>query len=113
MAKKHIPNYSNVNKLLEREKLKRLEHKIDEVLPNIYACFAIVLMDEKYGFSKQDIADLFAETGAIWNECSEKKVSMREWCQDLCKIDVMQMARGRVPQNRAEQVEIWNLEGNE
>ena len=112
MAKKQIPNISNKNKIIEREKLKRLEKKVTDVLPNIYACFAITLMQEKYGFDKQDIADLFEETGAIWKACSEKKISMREWAKDLCDIDVISLATSKISNNvRAEEVEVWDCGG--
>ena len=91
MGKPKFYGHSNVNKLLEIEKLKRLELKIDSVMPNVYASVAIALVTE-YGWDKQQVADLFAFTGALWKKCSEKGITMCDWCTDICDIDVTGMA---------------------
>lgn len=94
MGKPKYYGHSNVNKLLEIEKLKRLEEKIDSTMSNIYASVAIALMEE-YGWDKQQVADIICYTGGLWKECSEKGISMIEWCRELTGLDISQMAKNK------------------
>lgn len=54
-----------MNKALINE-YKRLQKTINQVVPEIYACFAKVLYDE--GWSTEQIEVLFGQTQELWNE---------------------------------------------
>lgn len=65
---------------------KAMQRQINEITPNIYASIAIAL--SRFEVSHEDIAAIFAESQAIWEECVNSDVNMREMCLNETGIDV-------------------------
>lgn len=73
--------------LIETYKLqKRLETEINKVVPEVYACFALVLY--KRGWKPNSIERLFIETQNEWNENVNSMDDMIKHVLDITGIDV-------------------------
>lgn len=64
-----------------------LYKRIDQITPNIYAAFALVL-SRIYGWKTEKIAELFAETQKLWAESVADNRNMAQICYDELGIDV-------------------------
>lgn len=60
---------------------KRLDRKIQELTPNIYASFALALC-RRWGWDHEMIADLFDEVGAIWSNGVNTPHNLIQECED-------------------------------
>ena len=65
---------------------KAMQRQINEITPNIYASLALAL--SRCGVSHEEIEAVFAESQAIWEECVNSDVNMREMCLNEIGIDV-------------------------
>lgn len=61
--------------------------KINNVTPSVYSAIAIGLVEE-FGWTAEQVNDLFVYTQGLWASCAEKNISMREWCLELTGIEV-------------------------
>ena len=61
--------------------------KIDQLTPQIYSAFALVL-HENHGWDAEQIATLFAETQSLWAESAADGRNMAQICLDEIGIDV-------------------------
>lgn len=93
--KKHKPNYRTIpanycvgNRPMVQAK-EYLKNRIDQITPNIYAAFALTLSDEKYGWTAEQITDLFADTQRLWLDSMSDGRNMAQICSDLLDIDVI------------------------
>lgn len=73
------------NDLINRYKI--LWQKVQKITPEIYAAFALILSRD-YGWETVSIEELFQRTQALWVECSEMNIDMRQLCSDEVDIDV-------------------------
>ena len=64
-----------------------LYKRIDQITPNIYAAFALVLT-RNHGWEPDEIAVLFAETQALWADSLDDGRDMPKICLDEVGIDV-------------------------
>lgn len=67
--------------------LRRLQQEIANVTPSVYSAIAIGLVEE-FGWTAEQVNDLFVYTQGLWASCAEKNISMREWCKELTNIDI-------------------------
>lgn len=67
--------------------LRRLQQEINNVTPSVYSAIAIGLVEE-FGWTADQVNDLFVYTQGLWSACAEKNISMREWCKELTNIDI-------------------------
>lgn len=67
------------------EKLRKLTQRN---VPEIYACFAKVLIDN--GNSVDDVCELFKQTQTLWNELVEHEEidGMVAWCEQTTGISL-------------------------
>lgn len=75
--------------------LRRLQQEINNVTPNVYAAIAIGLVEE-FGFTAEDVNNLFVYTQSLWAECAKKNISMREWCEELTGIQLCAILNEKV-----------------
>lgn len=67
--------------------LRRIQQEINNVTPSVYSAIAIGLVEE-FGWTADQVNDLFVYTQSLWSECAKKNISMREWCLELTGISV-------------------------
>ena len=67
--------------------LRRLQQEINNVTPSVYSAIAIGLVEE-FGWTAEQVNDLFVYTQGLWSACAEKNISMRQWCLELTNIDI-------------------------
>ena len=67
--------------------LRRLQQEINNVTPAVYSAIAIGLVEE-FGWSAEQVSDLFTYTQSLWSACASKNISMREWCKELTGIEM-------------------------
>lgn len=73
--------------LIEAYKMqKRLEKEINKVIPEIYACFALVLY--RQGWEPDAIEELFAETQIEWNNNVDSMEDMIQHVSEVTGIEV-------------------------
>lgn len=60
---------------------KRLDRKIQELTPNIYASFALAL-HRRWGWGAKRIGDLFNEVAAIWSRGVNESHNLLKECED-------------------------------
>ena len=65
---------------------KKLEAEINKVVPEVYACFALVLY--RRGWKPDAIEDLFAETQSEWNDNVNSMDDMIQHVSEVTGIDV-------------------------
>lgn len=73
---------------------RRLDRKIQELTPNIYASFALALF-RKYGWEEDEIADLFEEVHQIWSDGVNTGESILKQCEDEVGIIIQIEVFGR------------------
>ncbi len=77
------------NALIEYMKqIEYLKKKIEVDAISFYSCLALCLTDEKYNWSTEQIQDLFADIGCLWQQCVDEDIDMVEWCLNVANIDV-------------------------
>ena len=89
MAKKHKPmprRYRTGNFTIDAAK-EYLFKRIDQITPNVYSAFALVLA-KNYGWEAEQIATLFAETQSLWQDSLDDGRDMAQICLDELGIDV-------------------------
>lgn len=71
--------------------MARLRKKCNELVPEVYACFAKVLVEE-YKWDADQVGELFSQTQRTWNEIVKKdEVSgMIAWCEETTGIKLAQ-----------------------
>lgn len=87
-----MPKKINPQKALliaRAKQIEKLRNGINEITPVVYSAFALALSDQKYGWTHEQIEDLFADTQWLWNKCIELDVSMPEYCLEKTGIDVI------------------------
>lgn len=73
--------------LIETYKLqKKLETEINKIVPEVYACFALVLY--RRGWKPDSIEKLFIETQTEWNNNVDSMDDMIKHVADVTGIDV-------------------------
>lgn len=82
----------NQANILLAKQLEQLRKRTSELIPEIYSAFCKVLY-EKYGWTADQIADLFADTQEAWQEIVDKNDvnTMIEWCEQLTGIELKGM----------------------
>lgn len=86
-----------IEKLKEAERQKRmyeealvsLDHNIQQIVPEVYACFVLMLYRRNYETHR--IRKMLAETGEIWQELTDldmSKEKMVEFCENETGINV-------------------------
>ena len=71
-----------------KNEIKRIDKLTHDVVPQIYAAFALTLSYNNYKWTKEQIEDLFNETMALWDGSAREGVNMCEWCEEVTGIDV-------------------------
>lgn len=66
---------------------KYLYRKASDITPSVYASIAIPLV-EKYGWSGDEVEDLFQMSQDIWQENATDRMTMLEKCLELTGIDL-------------------------
>lgn len=59
-----------------------------DIVPQIYAAFALTLSYDNYKWTKEQIEDLFNETMALCDASARECVNMCELCEEVTGIDV-------------------------
>jgi hypothetical protein len=67
--------------------LRRIQQEINNVTPSVYSAIAIGLVEE-FGWTADQVNDLFVYTQGLWSACAEKNISMAKWCEELTGISV-------------------------
>ena len=75
--------------------LRRLQQEINNVTPSVYSAIAIGLVEE-FGWTAEQVNDLFVYTQGLWASCAEKNISMRQWCEELTGIQLCAMLNEKV-----------------
>ena len=65
---------------------KKLQTEINKVVPEVYACFALVLYE--HGWTPDAIEDLFCETQAAWSDNVNAMDDMIQYVKEKTGIDV-------------------------
>lgn len=60
---------------------RRLDRKIQELTPNIYASFALAL-HRRWGWGEKRISDLFEEVAAIWSDSVNNPHNLIKECEN-------------------------------
>lgn len=68
------------------KELQKLKRRINQVIPEVYACFAKALYDN--GMDADDIEALFMQTQELWQENAESMDDMIQWVSDTTGIEV-------------------------
>ena len=66
---------------------KYLYRKASDITPSVYASIAIPLV-EKYGWSGEEVEDLFQLSQDIWQQNVTSRQTMLETCLELTGIDM-------------------------
>lgn len=69
---------------------KILYKKIQSITPEIYASFALVL-SRNYGWTHEQIEELFMQSQELWNECANSSLNMVEICDEETGIELRSM----------------------
>ena len=65
-----------------------LYKRIDQITPNIYAAFAIVLIRD-YGWDSDAVSELFGKTQILWQDALTDGRDMAQICSDEYDINVI------------------------
>lgn len=85
--KKSMPSrFRTGNRMMDATK-EYLYKRIDQITPNVYSAFALVLATN-YGWEPEQIATLFAETQSLWADSLDDGRDMTQICLDELGIDV-------------------------
>lgn len=68
--------------------LRRLQQEINNVTPSVYSAIAIGLVEE-FGWTSEQVNDLFVYTQGLWSACAEKNISMVQWAKELTNIEIL------------------------
>lgn len=68
--------------------LRRIQQEINNVTPSVYSAIAIGLVEE-FGWTADQVNDLFVYTQGLWASCAEKNISMVKWAEELTGISVV------------------------
>lgn len=74
------------NLFIEQE--KRYRRMIREIVPQVYAAFAVSL-HRRYGFGFIRIGRVLADTQDYWNAAKNKEIDIVQLCADETGIDIM------------------------
>lgn len=77
------------NKAFLKE-LAYFEKKIKQIVPQVYACIALALFRD-YGWTHEQIEELFALSQEIWADNAERTENMLERCANETGIELMNM----------------------
>lgn len=76
-----LEQYSRAKKVQEH-----FENETRMLVPEIYACFGIVL--SRHGYTQDEIEMLFNDTQTVWNESLETDKKVQQICLEETGIDV-------------------------
>ena len=79
------------NPFVEQE--RRYHRKIREIVPVIYAAFALALHEEGFGFKR--VVRVLAETQNLWNRHASGELNIITECSEKLGIDMMSEATAR------------------
>lgn len=79
------------NPFVEQE--RRYLRRIKELVPVIYAAFALALHEEGFGFKR--IVRVLAETQSLWNRHAAGELNIIEECSEKLGIDMMSETTAR------------------
>lgn len=80
------------NPFVEQE--RRYHRKIKELVPVIYAAFALALHEEE-GFGFKRIVRVLGETQSLWNRHAAGELNIIEECSEKLGIDMMSETTAR------------------
>lgn len=74
------------------KELAKLQNRTRTLVPQIYASFCKVLMDENgnYKWDAQQVLDLFIQTQDAWTECANNNEieGMIKWCEEVTGVEL-------------------------
>lgn len=76
----------NTFQIAQARELAKLQKKVKEIVPEVYACFAKALIEE--GRTPEEVGELFAHTQRLWNENVDNMEDMITWVADTVGIEV-------------------------
>lgn len=86
-SKKHYSKPHNTNNKLVIAQAARLDKEVSQVVPQVYSCFAKVLIEEKH-HTPAYVEKMFIRTQELWDELVQRDEieSMIDWCEQTTGI---------------------------
>lgn len=77
------------------KRIAQLEKKVERDAIELYASMALCLSDVKYGWTHDQIEELFVDIAGVWQDSLDRDIDLATWCAEVVDIDVRQNIGGK------------------